>query len=380
LSSPSGGFYSSCSAESESGEGGFYAWSEKEFERVLGNDDVLSEYYNITPAGNWKNGTNLLWSLYSPSEFAKQKGITETQFYSLLDASKAKLLFERNKRAKPPVDSKILASWNAMLLKAYTDAYLATSEQRYLEKAFSIAHFIKKEMLGSDGSIRRIFTDGEVSVDGFLDDYAWTAYAFVKLYQASFEKHWLDLANKIAEFAITNNYDKTSGMFHYSALRNSKLVVNDIETTDDAIPSSNSIMATVLYSLGILYNRSDYIDLSQVMLNAMSRKMKVYPVNHTTWLTLAGTFANGSLEVAVMGKDAIGVNRNLQKNYLPDCIVMGETDEENLPLLENKLVDNKTLIYVCNNKVCKKPEEEVSQALIQIKNRYPNKPAKLSVQ
>ena len=48
---------------------------------------------------------------------------------------------------------------------------------------------------------------------------------------------------------------------------------------------------------------------------------------------------------------------------------MGETDEENLPLLENKLTENKTLIYVCTNRVCKKPVEETEEALAQIKNK-----------
>jgi len=38
-------------------------------------------------------------------------------------------------------------------------------------------------------------------------------------------------------------------------------------------------------------------------------------------------------------------------------------------LLEQKLVQNKTLIYVCTNKVCKKPVEEVGQALMAIKTR-----------
>ena len=68
-----------------------------------------------------------------------------------------------------------------------------------------------------------------------------------------------------------------------------------------------------------------------------------------------------------MGKDAIAKSKELQKKYLPDCIIMGETDKENLPLLENKLTENKTLIYVCTNKVCKKPVEDVAEALSQVK-------------
>ena len=46
---------------------------------------------------------------------------------------------------------------------------------------------------------------------------------------------------------------------------------------------------------------------------------------------------------------------------------MGETDKEDLPLLENKLPENRTLIYVCTNRVCKKTVENVAEALTQIK-------------
>jgi len=71
--------------------------------------------------------------------------------------------------------------------------------------------------------------------------------------------------------------------------------------------------------------------------------------------------------VAIMGKDAHKKNRELQKHYLPSSLLMGETDEENLPLLVEKLPESKTMIYVCANKVCRLPVEEVDRALKQIK-------------
>ena len=41
-------------------------------------------------------------------------------------------------------------------------------------------------------------------------------------------------------------------------------------------------------------------------------------------------------------------------------------DDENLPLLENKLVNGETIIYVCQNRVCKLPTKEVDEALQQL--------------
>ena len=369
LASPHGGFYSSLNADTEDGEGEFYAWSKEEFKKIAGNEDLLFEYFNVTPAGNWKKGKNVLSASQTPSEFARKKSVLPDEFVSLLDLTKSRLLSQRNKRTRPAIDTKILTSWNAMMLKAYTDAYLATAEPGYLSKAFAIANFLEKNMLGNNGSLKRIFKESKVSVDGFLDDYAWTSYAFLKLYQVSFDKHWLDISKSITEFAINNFYDKDSKLFYYSSSRNSSLVVNSIETADEVIPSSNAIMSTVVYLLGIIYDKRDYTDLSKGMLTAVLAKMKKFPAFHAAWGALAGLTVNGTYEIAVMGKDAIAKNKSLQKEYLPDCIMMGETDEENLPLLENKLLENKTMIYVCTNKVCKKPVEDVQDALTQIKNK-----------
>jgi len=52
---------------------------------------------------------------------------------------------------------------------------------------------------------------------------------------------------------------------------------------------------------------------------------------------------------------------------LPDVIFMGGNTEGSLPLLEDKLIENKTTIYVCENKTCQLPVEEVALALKQIK-------------
>jgi uncharacterized protein YyaL (SSP411 family) len=74
-------------------------------------------------------------------------------------------------------------------------------------------------------------------------------------------------------------------------------------------------------------------------------------------------FSYGTNEVAIMGSNASVRNAELQKNYLPNCIFLGERDNENLPLLKDKLSVNKTLIYVCTNKTCKSPVEDTQQAV-----------------
>ncbi len=53
----------------------------------------------------------------------------------------------------------------------------------------------------------------------------------------------------------------------------------------------------------------------------------------------------------------------MQRNYLPNAIFLGGATEGNLQLLENKLIEGETRIYVCQDKICKLPVTEVEQAL-----------------
>jgi hypothetical protein len=68
-----------------------------------------------------------------------------------------------------------------------------------------------------------------------------------------------------------------------------------------------------------------------------------------------------------MGEEAVEMNMQLQKHYQPISLFMGGKKED-LPLLEMKLVENNTYIYVCRNKTCKLPVQESAKAIKQIKD------------
>jgi hypothetical protein len=57
----------------------------------------------------------------------------------------------------------------------------------------------------------------------------------------------------------------------------------------------------------------------------------------------------------------------MERNYIPNKILLGSKKESMLPLLENKHVEGDTRIYVCVNKACQLPVGVVSEALVQMK-------------
>ena len=103
------------------------------------------------------------------------------------------------------------------------------------------------------------------------------------------------------------------------------------------------------------------------MFASVSGRVKEMPGFHIQWCSFAERIAAKSYEVVVMGEEALKKNKELQQYYLPTSIITGSAGEESLPLMKNKLTAGKTLIYVCTDRLCKRPEEETANAVMQIK-------------
>ncbi len=369
LTDPEGGFYSSINADSQGEEGKFYVWTAKEIEDLLDDKTarLIMEYYQISVVGNWGKGKNILYLHEDDTAFAQEQHITVTAWQTVLQKAKEVLFNARAKRIRPATDNKILTSWNALMLKGYIDAYRALGDKDYLAAALRNAKFLEEKMIKKDGSVRRNYMNGKADIPGLLDDYALLANTYIELYQVTFDLHWLTKAHDLAKYAIEHFLDPKSGLFFYTSDQQEGLIVRSKEIEDNVIPSSNSVMANVLYRLGIYYSNQTYIADSREMLDQVAAQIPGAVPYFANWAQLMGVMQKGPYEVAIMGKDALQKNRIMQQTYLPTSLFMGG-EKENLPLLEDKLMKGETMIYVCEDKVCKMPVTEVNQALQQLKH------------
>ena len=366
-----GGCYSSLNADSEGVEGKFYVWSYDEFLDLFEGDEreLLINYYQITKNGNWEDGINILLPVSSKEDFAEKQSVDLDTFESILLGANDKLMQNRDKKERPSTDNKVLTAWNGLMIKGYCDAYKAFGKDEYLEKALSIASFIKDNMIKKDGELLRNYMDGKASISGFHDDYAIFAEACIEIYSVTFDKHWLELSKQLTEYCIDHFYDSEFGMFYYTSDENEMLVARKFELSDNVIPSSNSIMANVLFKLSYYYNNSSYSDILTRMVSHEIGNVEKSAIWYANWASVIGLITNDITEVAIMGNDSHNVSGLLQRNYLPASLFMGGTSE-NLPLLTNKLVDG-TTIYVCRNKTCNLPVTSPDEAMEQI-NIYNN--------
>ncbi|PHN07587.1 thioredoxin domain-containing protein [Flavilitoribacter nigricans] len=366
LTDPSGGFYSSLDADSEGEEGKFYVWSQSEIDSLLSPEEasLISTYYHTSKRGNWEEGKNILRTTDSLSVVARKMGLSETVAGERLAAAEAKLLDARSGRVRPGLDDKILTGWNALMLIGLTDAYRAVGTEAYRSAAIKNGNFLAENMMQEDGRLDRNYKDGNTAINAFLDDYALTIQAFLKLYEITFDEQWLEKATRLADYSISHFRDETSGFFFYTSDLDPPLLVRKIQLEDNVIPSSNSIMARALLQLGHYYYEPPYREIARNMMNgmrpnALEGEQASY---YSNWNQLYLELSSPIYEVAIVGPDHDALRRSMQTEFHPEAIYLGGATEGELDLLEGKLSDGETFIYVCLNKVCKLPVQDAGSA------------------
>lgn len=363
LKSPENGFYSALDADSEGVEGKFYVWQKQEIEELFGEEaEEVAHYYGITEAGNWEE-TNILHRKPKLGQKESEVGTEKKQSWD------KKLLQKRSERLRPSLDDKILTSWNALTIKGLADAYKVFGEKDFLDLAIKNAEFLEQNLIRGN-KVFRTYKNGKANLAAYLDDYASLIQAFVALYQVCFDEKWIAKAHELLKYTLQNFYDPSEEMFFYTDSDGEALIVRKKELFDNVIPASNSVMAQNLYSLGLFFDKSEYIELSDRMLGRVQPLLGKEARHLSNWACLFAERIKPTAEIVVTGENAKEIALELQrKGYFPNRIVLASNEPSSiLPLFEGRLGKKETLIYVCRNKTCLMPAQTVAEAWEQIKN------------
>ena len=252
------------------------------------------------------------------------------------------------------------------MLKGYVDAYTVFNDAHFLNMALKNGHFIMNNMVQEDGGLYRNHKNGKSNIQAYLEDYAGVTDAFICLYEATLDVNWLQSAKQFTDYGFDHFYDEESKMFFFTSDRQSGLITRKVETDDNVIPSSNSIMAHNLFKLGHYYTNRHYLENASVMLNNMKNEAVNYGGGSSNWLNLYSNYLGDFYEIAVTGPDALEIIKEFNQYYIPNKLIVGSTKESKLPLLTYKYDANQTTIYICIDGACKLPVNEVSEALKQI--------------
>lgn len=369
LTNKEGGFYSSLDADSNNKdgkleEGAFYVFTQEELEDLLEDDfKIFREYYNVNSYGKWEHNNYVLIRKKTNLEIEKEFNISHETLQQKKKSWKQTLLNYRNNRPKPRLDDKTLTSWNAMMLKGYIDAYKTFNNQEYLDIALRNAEFLAKNQLQKNGALFHNYKDEKSTINGFLEDYAFTIEAFISLYQVTLDEKWLNLSKEMTDYSIINFFDEEKHMFYFTSKEDPVIVSRNFEYRDNVIPASNSVMAKNLYKLSKYFDEPRFNEISKQMLKNVLAEVESYPSGFSNWLDLLSNFQNNFFEIVVVGDSASEKIQEFYSHYLPNTILAASNVENNAPLFKNRFVKDETLIYICENNTCKIPVKDSEIAI-----------------
>jgi uncharacterized protein YyaL (SSP411 family) len=336
MTDPEHGFFSALDADSEGEEGKFYTWEKAEIDEVLQEKAPLfCEFYGVTTNGNWEH-KNILWVKEPLEKFALQKEMAINDMFSLLETAKEQLMARRSGRVRPLLDDKILLGWNGLMNTAYCKAYAALGDTAYLETAVRNMHFLEHRMRSADGIWYHTYKNGVARIPAFLDDYACLIQAYIHLQEITGEGRYLLQARDLAGYVDAHFSEESTGFFFYTHVQQQDVIVRKKEVYDGAVPSGNAVMAQNLLYLSKVFDRKDWNQRAQQMLQSLENALIKYPNSFGAWAVCLQQVTMGMLEIAIIGQQARGYIALVMQKFIPNKIVQTGNRRTGFPVISRE--------------------------------------------
>ena len=371
-----GGFFSATDADSEGEEGKFFVWSPGEVEGVLGSEDaaLFNGFFGVTQRGNFE-GKSILNISVRAADFAERQGISLERLVDVINRGKEALRLAREEREHPLLDDKALASWNGLMLRAFAEAGAALERQDYLDAAARNASFLLHE-LRPEGRLLRSYREGQAKFPGFLEDYSFVADGLLSLYEATFDRRWLDSAVELADEMISQFWDEPQGCLYDTGRSHEELVVRPRDVFDNAQPCGGSVASDLLLRLSVVTGNEDYAAKAIAPLRSLAELMGRAPAGTGRWLAALDFYLSTPKELAVIGPPddpaTSSLLREVNGRYIANRVVVGASGQDSaaasgLPLLEGRgMVGGKPTAYVCENYACQLPVTDAESLAAQL--------------
>jgi uncharacterized protein YyaL (SSP411 family) len=363
MTDPSGGFYSAQDADSEGEEGKFFVWTLEEIRDVLGRGDAAGalRYWGVDLGPNFE-GKNILFVAGEPE-------------VDRVASARATLLAARAQRVRPGLDDKVLAAWNGLACRALAEAGRALERVDYVTAAVRNAEFLLGR-LRRDGRLMRVWSprDDQAKIPGYLDDYAMVAAAMLEVYEATFDRRWLDEATRLGDEMLSRFWDEERDGFFDTSAEHDQLVVRPRNLFDNAVPSGSAVAVETLLRLAVFTGEERYQAIAARALRPMADLMARHPAGFGRWLSALDRYLGPAVEIAILWPAAADGARLLIgevfARFLPNRAVAGAasgSDVRGIPLLEGReALEGRATAYVCRRFACRTPTtspEELARQL-----------------
>uniref|UniRef100_A0A3Q3DZV0 Spermatosis associated 20 n=1 Tax=Hippocampus comes TaxID=109280 RepID=A0A3Q3DZV0_HIPCM len=410
LSDKSGGFYSAEDADSfptsggsEKREGAFCVWTASEVRQLLADvavgasgsanlADVFMHHYGVKeqvtffffffcfiqpsldPHGELQ-GQNVLIVRYSAELTAAHFGVSVETVNELLASARAKMAEARKVRPRPHLDTKMLASWNGLMLSAYARVGAALGDEALLERAAHAGHFLKEHLWDAERQtiLRSCYRGDQMEVSppisGFLDDYAFIICGLLDLYEATMQTEWLQWAEELQLRQDALFWDSAGGGYFCSDPSDSTVLLQLKEDQDGAEPSANSVSASSLLRLSQYTGRQEWLQRCQQLLAAFSDRLTNIPIALPEMVRALMAQHHMLKQIVICGQrespDTKGLLEAVHSLFLPHRVLMlldGSSDgflRQRLPALSSMSQQGGVATaYVCQDFTCSLPVTE----------------------
>ncbi|PYI38793.1 thioredoxin domain-containing protein [Arthrobacter psychrolactophilus] len=281
-------------------------------------------------------------------------------------ALKPALLTQRSRRVMPARDEKVVASWNAMLLGALTDAAMVLEEPSWLAAAVDLGEYLRHVQW--DGVLFRVSHAGTArGIKGLLEDYAASAKGFLRLYAATGQSRHFEFAGQLLQ-ALEEEFIADGVVFSHGAhdegtgpLQGSRFA----DPFDNATASGVALLADALASWAAYTGSQRHRAIAENLLSGLPALVRRAPRAAGGLLAVAESLLAGPLELAVVGPEGSARSALLREAWLSPSpgLVVATGDGEGsavVPLLTGRTAlrdgdETSARAYVCRKMVCAYP-------------------------
>jgi hypothetical protein len=252
---------------------------------------------------------NVLWLARTPEEIAQETGMDEAGVRLTLARASGKLLEARRRRPAPAVDTTIYAGWNAMFVSAFLEAarvlgradcgaFARKTLDRLVEEGWDARKGFAHRIGAASGAA------AGPRLEGSLDDQVFGAAALLDAYEATLERGYFEKAERTAEIILEKYGDAEGGGFFDRATDAAPLGGLDIRRKplqDSPTPGANAAAAIVLDRLYGLTGKALYRERAEKTLEAFAGIAPQYGLFAATYALAATLHARHPLQVVITG-------------------------------------------------------------------------------
>jgi uncharacterized protein len=229
-------------------DGDYWTWTMEEAEAALTPEEgaVVSRVFDVAESGEMHHNPkkNVLWWKRDPADDERP----------VLNAALKKLKAARDQRKAPFVDRTPYVNWNAMLAGALLRAGAVLDRPECNDLALRVLERIWNEAWDAERGMSHVL--GREEPRGMLDDNVQSAAAFLDAYEATGESRWLERATQVMTYCERAHWDSTgAGYFDLSTnggAPTAYLGARAKPVQDAPTPSPNGVAALVLARLAAL--------------------------------------------------------------------------------------------------------------------------------